>query len=118
VFALIGAAADAVETYKQLQLTADMDNAEAHLPIAPWHWLKYLALGLNGVAIASLCFTAANKRWILGVISLAPLPLVAASYADLLSTRVFAVAFAAYWIALLVIAVLLALRPTAQASST
>jgi hypothetical protein len=118
VFALIGAAADAVETYKQLQLTADIGNAEAHLPIAPWHWLKYLALGLNGVAIASLCFTAANKRWILGVIALAPLPLVAASYADLLSTRVFAVAFGAYWIALLVIAALLALRPTAQASST
>jgi hypothetical protein len=115
VFALIGAAGDAIETWKQLQLTANIENPEAHLPIAPWHWLKYGALALNGVAVTSLCFTSDKKRMILGVIALAPLPLVAASYMDLLSTRIFAGVFAVYWVALLLIAAKEAVRPSAPA---
>lgn len=109
-FAVIGAIADAIETWKQLQLTADIENAETYLPIATWHWLKYLALALNGVAIASLGLTATNKRIIVAVIALAPLPLVAASYVDLLSTRVFAGAFALYWVSLLALASVLLFR--------
>ena len=114
IFALLGAVGDVIETWKQLQLTADIDNAEAHLPIAPWHWLKYAALALNGVAIASLCFTSAKKRWILGAIALASFPLVVLSYMDAITPRAFAATFAIYWIALLVIAgVELFRRPTA-----
>lgn len=118
VFALIGAAGDAVETWKQLQLTADIQNVEAHLPIAPWHWIKYAALGLNGVAIASLCFTSAKKRWILGAIALVSFPLVAISYMELITPRAFAATFALYWVALLVIAVLETIKPSAQATSS
>jgi hypothetical protein len=103
VFGLIGALADVVETWKQLQLTADLANVEAHLPIAPWHWLKYAALALNGVAIASLCISAEKKRWIIAVLALLPFPLVAGAYAELWSPRPFAGAFAAYWIGLLVL---------------
>ncbi len=103
VFGLIGALADVVETWKQLQLTADIANVEAHLPIAPWHWLKYAALALNGVAIASLCISAEKKRWIIAVLALLPFPLVAGAYAELWSPRLFAGAFAAYWIGLLVL---------------
>ncbi len=110
LFAVVGAAADAVETWKQLQLTADLDNVAAHLPIAPWHWVKYAALALNGVAIASLCITADSKRWVLGVIALAPFPLVLSAYAGLSSPRLFSAAFALYWIALLVIAAVSAVR--------
>jgi hypothetical protein len=111
-FALIGAAADAVETWKQLQLTADMANAEAHLPIAPWHWLKYGALALNGVAITSLCLTSEKRRWILGVLAFAPFPLVALAYMEAISPRVFSAAFAAYWIALMVVAAIETVRVT------
>lgn len=118
MFALIGALADGIETWKQLQLTTDIENAEAHLPIAPWHWLKYAALALNGVAVASICFTSPKRRTILGVIALAPLPLVAASYMDLLSTRIFAASFTLYWIALLAIAVKEAIRPSVQATGS
>ncbi len=103
VFGLIGALADVIETWKQLQLAADIANAEAHLPIAPWHWLKYAALALNGVAIASLCISAEKKRWIMAVLALLPFPLVAGAYAELWSPRLFSGAFAAYWIALLVL---------------
>jgi hypothetical protein len=118
VFALIGAFADGIETWKQLELTADIENAEDHLPIAPWHWLKYGALALNGVAVTSLCFTSEKKRLILGVIALAPLPLVAAAYMDLLSTRIFAGAFTVYWATLLAIAAKEAIKRTAPATSS
>lgn len=111
-FALVAAAADAIETSKQLQLTGDMDNFEAHLPIAPWHWLKAAALALNGVAVASLCITLEKKRWILAVIALAPFPLVALADVDAISPRWFSAAFAAYAIALLAVAVLECVRPS------
>jgi len=114
LFAVVGAAADAVETWKQLQLTADIENAEAHLPIAPWHWVKYFALALNGVAITSLCLTAPKRNWIVAVVALAPLPLVALSYMDALTTRAFAAAFTVYWVALLVLAAIRSVRGTSS----
>jgi hypothetical protein len=107
-FAILGGAFDAIETWKQLELTANIENVEAYLPIAPWHWLKYTALALNGVAIASLCIT--NKRWILSIIALVSFPLVALSYMDLLTTRAFAASFAVYWIALLVVSAITLVR--------
>jgi hypothetical protein len=112
VFALTGAVADVIETWTQLQLTADLANAEAHLPIAPWHWLKYGALALNGVAVTTLCITSEKKRWILGVLAFAPFPLVALSYMDAISTRVFAAAFTAYWLGLMVVALIETVRAT------
>ncbi len=118
VFALIGAIGDAVETWKQLQLTAELDNVEAHLPIAPWHWFKYAALGLNGVAIASLCFTSAKRRWTLGAIALLSFPLVTLSYMGLITPRAFAATFALYWIALLVIAAIETIKPPGLATSS
>jgi hypothetical protein len=105
-FALFGALADSIETFKQLELTSDIENAELYLPIALWHWIKYAALALNGVCVASLCITGEPKRWILAVIALIPLPLVAGAYAGLLNPRLFSAAFALYWIALLVISIL------------
>jgi len=118
VFGLIGAAADAVETWKQLQVTANLDAPEAYLPIAPWHWLKYLALALNGVAVASLALTGEKKRIILAVIALLPLPLVVSAYVDVLSTRIFAGAFGLYWITLLVLGGVELFRKPAQSSAT
>lgn len=114
-FALIGALADSIETYKQLELTSDIDNAENYLPIAPWHWLKYAALALNGVCVASLCITSERKRWILAVIALIPLPLVAGAYANVLSPRLFAGAFALYWVTLLVLSIVENFRANATA---
>lgn len=118
IFGLLGAVGDVIETWKQLQLTADIENAEAHLPIAPWHWLKYAALALNGVAVASLCFTAPKKRWILGGVALASFPLVVLAYMGAVTPRAFAATFALYWIALLVIAAIETIRPSAQATSS
>lgn len=105
-FALVGAGADVVETFLQLRVTADWDNAAAALPIAPWHWVKYAALALNGLAVAAICFLAARKRWILGAVALLPAPCVIAAYAGWAEPRLFSAAFALYWIALLAVAVM------------
>ena len=109
-FTLIGGAADAVETATQLRLTADWEHAAAYLPIAPWHWVKYGALALNGFAVAGLCWLAEPRRWVLGAIALAPLPCVLAAWAGLTGTRLFAAAFDVYWIALLIAAVIAMVR--------
>jgi len=109
--ALVGAGGDAVETYQQLQLTADYQNATTHLPlIAPMHWVKYAGIGLNGVLVSALCFTAERKRWVLGIVGLMTLPIVAASYIGLVEPRAFAGAVALYWTALLVVSIIAAVR--------
>ena len=61
-FALLGGAADVVETSLQLRITADLANAAAHIPIAPWHWLKYGALALTGFVVAGLCLLRTHTR--------------------------------------------------------
>jgi hypothetical protein len=110
VFALLGAGADAVETSVQLRITADLANADQHLPVATWHWIKYQALALNGFAIAALCVMAQRKRWIMGLIALAPLPFVLLAWVEVASPRLFSAAFAAYWIALLILAAIETVR--------
>lgn len=114
IAALIGAGADVVETLQQLRLTADLNDAAAQLPIAPMHWLKYAALGANGLGVAALVLLGARKRWALGVLALGPLPCVLAVWAGAADdARLFSAAFALYWIALLVIACAEALRKPA-----
>ncbi|MEZ6024000.1 MAG: hypothetical protein R3C16_11435 [Hyphomonadaceae bacterium] len=103
-FALIGAGADAVETWRQLELTANIQNPQANLPIAPWHWAKYLALALNGWAVAAMCYLGEKPRRILGVLAALPLPMVALAYFDVTSPRLFSLAFGLFWIGLLVTA--------------
>lgn len=110
VFGLLGAAFDAVETWQQLRLTADMDNADDYLPIATWHWLKYLGLALNGVAVSSLALTGEKRRPILALIAFLPLPAVAIAYMEFAPVTVFSAAFALYWITLLVMSVIALVR--------
>ncbi|MBN8608486.1 MAG: hypothetical protein J0L81_16330 [Caulobacterales bacterium] len=108
---VLGAGADAVETFQQLRLTADYQNAAAHLPlIAPAHWVKYFGLGACAALFGALCFTGARKRWIIGVLAMLTLPLVAAAFAGLIEARVFTGALGAFWTALLVVALIEAVR--------
>jgi hypothetical protein len=109
-FAIVAGAADAGETMLQLRIGADVANAAPLLPVAPWHWAKVFALGLNGLAIAAICLFGASKRWILGVAALAPLPLAFAAFAGLGSTRLFILSSGIYWLALLAIAVIETVR--------
>jgi hypothetical protein len=111
VGALVGAGGDVVETYQQIQLTADYQNAAVHLPlIAPSHWVKYFGLGACAALLGVLSLTGARKRWIIGVLAMLTLPLVAAAFAGLIEARVFAGALGVFWTALLVVALIEAVR--------
>lgn len=100
--ALVGAGGDIVETSRQLAITADLSAAAEHLPLAPWHWLKYLALGANGGVIAALCLLSAKRRPVLGVIAVIPLLCMLIVYAGWLAEpRLFAGTLTLYWLALL-----------------
>jgi hypothetical protein len=109
-FAIAAGAADVGETMLQLRIGADVANAAPLLPVAPWHWAKVFALGLNGLVITAICLFGASKRWILGVAALAPLPLALAAFAGLGSTRLFILSSGVYWLALLAIAVIETVR--------
>lgn len=109
-FAVLGGAADAGETMLQLRIGADIANAAPLLPVAPWHWAKVFALGLNGLAVTAICLLGAPKRWVLGIAALAPLPLALAAFAGLGSTRLFILSSGIYWLALLVVAVIETVR--------
>ncbi len=109
-FAVAAGAADVGETMLQLRIGADIENAAALLPVAPWHWAKVFALGLNGFAIAAICLLGASKRWIVGLAALAPLPLALAAVAGIGSTRLFIISSGVYWLALLAIAIIETVR--------
>jgi hypothetical protein len=108
--AVIAGAADAGETMLQLRIGADVANAAPLLPVAPWHWAKVFALGLNGLAITAICLLGASKRWILGIAALAPLPLALAAFVGIGSTRLFIISSGVYWLALLAIAIIETVR--------
>lgn len=101
LFALAGAGADAIETIAQLAITGDYDSAPAHLPIAPWHWLKYGALAAHAWVAAAICLLGAPRRWIVGALSALPLPFVLLAWLGVSEPRLFSIAFALAWLALL-----------------
>jgi hypothetical protein len=68
-------------------------------------WIKFFALGLNGVMLAGLCFTAApRRRWILGGLLCLPLVGVAMMFVDLRWIQAQTLAFFAGWTPLLIMA--------------
>jgi hypothetical protein len=109
-FAIVAGGADAGETMLQLRIIENIEVSAALLPVAPWHWVKVFALGLNGLAIAAICLLGASKRWILAVAAFAPLPLALAAFAGVASTRLFIVSSGVYWLALLLIAAIETVR--------
>lgn len=109
-FALAAGAADIGETSLQLRIGADIENAAALLPVAPWLWAKVFALALNGAAMAAICLLGSSKRWILGIVALAPLPLALVAFGGFADTRLFIMSSGAYWLALLAVALIETVR--------
>lgn len=119
--ALVGAFGDVGETMRQLELTAIWaaagnpaawpDDAARVMPLATWHYLKYFGLAVNAIAVAALCLSRAPKRWIVGVLGVAPVFGTLAVYAGLTDNgKAIALPFAAFWVALLVVCAIEALR--------
>ena len=102
--ALAAAGADIVETWTQLRMTADWDNAPSLLPLAPWCWAKYFSLAVSALGATAICFLGERKRWIIGMLGFAPFAIVFADWAGAFTTpTLMSVGFGVYWIALIAV---------------
>jgi hypothetical protein len=102
----IALAADYVETLALLAYTPELTPTAAMLAqSSAAAWIKFFALGLNGVMLGGLCFTAApRRRWILGALLCLPLIGVAMMFVDLRWIEAQTLAFFAGWTPLLIMA--------------
>lgn len=96
---------DYLETFNLLGYTPELTPApESLAQTASAAWLKFFALGLNGLALAGLCFTTAPRRWILGALLCLPVIGVALMFADLRFIQAQTLGFFLGWTPLLAMA--------------
>jgi len=110
--ALIGVAGDIVETWCQLQMTANWSRAADCLPlVAPACWTKFFGIAFHALGCSAICFTGGRKRWILGALGLLPIVGVSADALHVLpAPALMSAVFGVFWIALLVVAILETVR--------
>lgn len=113
--ALVGVAADIVETWAQLRMTADWSHAGAALPlVAPACWTKYFGIALHALGLSAIALTGARKRWIIGALGALPILAVSADALNALPTAALVTgALGAFWLALLALGAIEALRANA-----
>jgi hypothetical protein len=117
--ALVALAGDYLETFTLLKLTHTLDAPNALLPpLELGAWTKFAALAVHALACAGLCFTGEKRRNILGVLLVLPAPgLAAAAYNHLTLANAMNAGFAIAWIALLIVAIMSALRGAPKAGA-
>ena len=104
--ALVALAADYVETFALLSYTPDLNATPEQLAqSSAAAWLKFAALGVNGLLLAGLCFRAEPRRPILGALLCLPAIGVAAMFLDLRLAPIQTLAFLASWTPLLAMAI-------------
>jgi hypothetical protein len=117
--AIVALAGDYLETFTLLNLSHRLDAPNALLPsLELGAWTKFTALAVHALACAGLCFTGDKRRNILGVLLIPPaLGLAAAAYNHVTLASAMDAAFAIAWIALLIVALLSALRGAPKATA-
>lgn len=101
----IALGADYVETLALLSYTPDLNPTPEMLArSSAAAWIKFFALGANGLALAALCFTAAPRRRILGALLCLPVVGVTMMAADLQWIPAQTLGFFAGWTPLLIMA--------------
>jgi hypothetical protein len=110
--ALVGVAGDVVETWCQLQMTANWARAAECLPfVAPGCWTKFFGIAFHALGCSALCFVGERKRWILGVLGVLPILGVSADALDVLpAPALMSAVFGVFWVALLAVAILETVR--------
>ena len=116
---VVALAGDYLETFTLLKLTHALDAPNALLPtLELGAWSKFAALAVHALACAGLCFTGEKRRNILGVLLVLPtLGLAAAAYDHVTLANAMNAGFAIAWIALLIVAVMSALRRAPEAAA-
>lgn len=109
---LLAAAADYLETTTLLALTQTLDAPGGLLQYSQLGaWSKFALLAAHAVFCAGICYTSDKPRYILGaVLMLPPFGVAAAAYDHVTLSNVMAAGFTVAWVALLVMAVVSAVR--------
>lgn len=103
--AVVALAADYVETLNLLAYTPDLAPAPQRLiESSSAAWIKFFALGLNGLLLATLCFTSQPRRVILGTLLCLPIIGVSLMFADMNLMQAQSLAFFLSWTPLLLMA--------------
>jgi hypothetical protein len=110
--AVIGIAGDIVETWFQLQMTANWSRAADCLPlVAPACWTKFFGIALHALGSSAICFMGERKRPILGALGVLPILGVSADALHVLpAPALMSAVFGVFWIALLAVAILETVR--------
>lgn len=103
--AFVALGADYVETTNLLAYTPELAPAPARLiESSTAAWIKFFCLGINGVLLAALSFTAGQRRRILGALLCLPIIGVTLMFIDMRFAQMQALAFFLSWTPLLVMA--------------
>jgi hypothetical protein len=103
--AFVALGADYVETLNLLAYTPDLAPATDRLiESSSAAWIKFFALGLNGLLLAALCFSGQPRRPILGALLCLPIVGVTLMFADPRLIQAQSLAFFASWTPLLIMA--------------
>jgi hypothetical protein len=113
---LVGAGGDVVETFTQLRIVADYAHADALLPVASWFWLKFFGLALGALGTSVICLMARPRHPIIAALGVIPIAATLALWLKADTPPLMTGAFGAFWVGLLVLALLTAIRPAPNAS--
>ena len=110
--AVIALVADYIETFTLLQITPALETQAALLPTSSTAaWVKFAALAAHALLLAVACLEAPPRRWILGLLLLAPAIGVLAAFTSPESLNLLTLGFLLAWLPLLGLALWRAVRP-------
>lgn len=112
--AVVALAADYVETVTLLKITPELEPRAALLPISSAAaWIKFAALAAHALILAAVCLEKEPRRWILGILLLAPAIGVLAAFSDARNMQLLTLGFVVAWLPLLGLSAWRAARPPA-----
>lgn len=110
--AVLALAADYVETLILLKITPDLEPLAALLPVsATAAWIKFAALAAHALILAAVCLEKEPRRWIIGLLLLAPAIGVLAAFSDARNMNLLTLGFVLAWLPLLGLALWRTARP-------
>lgn len=111
--AVVALVADYVETFTLLEITPALEPQAALLPTSSTAaWVKFAALAAHALILAAVCLEAPPRRWIVGLLLLAPAVGVLAGYTDSRNLDYLTLGFLLAWLPLLGLAIWRAVRPS------
>ncbi|WGM39674.1 hypothetical protein [Caulobacter sp. NIBR1757] len=112
--AAVALVADYVETFTLLEITPMLEERADLLPVSSTAaWIKFGALAAHALVLAAVCLEKPPRRWILGILLLAPAVGALAAFSDSRNMNLLTLGFLLAWLPLLGLAAWRAVRPVA-----